>query len=270
MDEDKLNFAPGILPLDFSQDSPGSMGGIRGVWFSEIRSPWDPIMEKWISPLADLESKIPLVFSLEFKPEMFELDPDLDPGSDENKGPNNGQNFDLEAGIALLEKWRDQGLRLVRWQCQNPPGPGFKKVLWQVAKLGLWNHIYGPGILDGHWSSLILENPFMVHSHGEALGRGAYGELAPLPGMPLWRHFAHPSFILAELAHHSPRQLAAMRWDSNLKSVFSLGEKIQFFCRSPKDLPPGYLDEICRMVEAGGSVPLAHVRNNLQGAHRIA
>ncbi|MFO7839178.1 MAG: GNAT family N-acetyltransferase [Desulfosalsimonadaceae bacterium] len=38
---------------------------------------------------------------------------------------------------------------------------------------------------------------------------------------------------------------------------------------APEDLPDGYLDEICSLVEAGGSVDPAKVRANLEGAYLI-
>jgi GNAT superfamily N-acetyltransferase len=37
----------------------------------------------------------------------------------------------------------------------------------------------------------------------------------------------------------------------------------------PQELPPGYLDKICKMVEAGGSVGTKWVRHNLKNAFLI-
>ena len=244
MDENKRNMAPGILKYSLAHGDEVKPGtDCQGIWVSGPVTLENSVLGKWIASLDG-----GLVFSLEFDPEYF------DPGM----------------GVSLLEKWRNQGLKLVRWNCQTSPGPGFKDLLWKVAKLGLWNHVLGPGITDPAWAPTLLENPFMVHSHENGLGRSRYGELAPIPGIPLWRHFEDLGFILAQLVDYSPKQLAAMRWDPMGKSIFNLGERIEFFCCPPGNLPPGYLDGICQMVKAGGSVPLGHVRSNLQRAHRVA
>lgn len=44
---------------------------------------------------------------------------------------------------------------------------------------------------------------------------------------------------------------------------------ITYFFSSPDELPEGYLEKICRLVEAGGSVDPARVRTNLEGAYLI-
>ncbi len=43
-----------------------------------------------------------------------------------------------------------------------------------------------------------------------------------------------------------------------------------FYYKKPKDLPKGYMDEICKLVEAGGSVDTKFVRYNLERAFLIA
>ncbi len=48
-----------------------------------------------------------------------------------------------------------------------------------------------------------------------------------------------------------------------------MGSKIEFFYKKPDKLPPGYMDEICAMVEAGGSVDPEFVRFNLEKAYLI-
>lgn len=44
---------------------------------------------------------------------------------------------------------------------------------------------------------------------------------------------------------------------------------IEYFFSSPDELPGGYLEKICRLVEAGGSVDPERVRTNLEGAYLI-
>jgi GNAT superfamily N-acetyltransferase len=62
-----------------------------------------------------------------------------------------------------------------------------------------------------------------------------------------------------------------MRWRvrDDGYSVYSLGQNITYYFVKPHELPPGYLDEICRMVEAGGSVGKKWVRYNLERAFLI-
>ncbi len=52
-------------------------------------------------------------------------------------------------------------------------------------------------------------------------------------------------------------------------SIYKKGHNIEFHFVKPDELPPGYLDEICRMVEAGGSVGTKWVRYNLERAFLI-
>jgi len=52
-------------------------------------------------------------------------------------------------------------------------------------------------------------------------------------------------------------------------SIYSMGQDIEFHFVKPSELPAGYMDEICRMVEAGGSVEIRWVRYNLERAFLI-
>ena len=47
-------------------------------------------------------------------------------------------------------------------------------------------------------------------------------------------------------------------------------ENITFYYKKPHDLPKGYLDKICKLVESGGSVNTKFVRYNLERAYLIA
>ena len=60
-----------------------------------------------------------------------------------------------------------------------------------------------------------------------------------------------------------------MRTDDKKQSVITLGSHIEFFYKKPGELPQGYMDEICKMVEAGGSVDPQFVRFNLERAYLI-
>jgi GNAT superfamily N-acetyltransferase len=61
-----------------------------------------------------------------------------------------------------------------------------------------------------------------------------------------------------------------MRGDREKQSVIQLGSNISYYFKKPCDLPAGFLDEICKMVEAGGSVDIKYVRYNLERAYLIA
>lgn len=52
-------------------------------------------------------------------------------------------------------------------------------------------------------------------------------------------------------------------------STYRKDQNIEFHFVKPDELPVGYLDEICRMVEAGGSVGTKWVRHNLKRAFLI-
>ena len=52
-------------------------------------------------------------------------------------------------------------------------------------------------------------------------------------------------------------------------SIYRKGQNIEFYFVKPDELPVGYLDEICRMIEAGGSVGTKWVRYNLKQAFLI-
>ena len=52
-------------------------------------------------------------------------------------------------------------------------------------------------------------------------------------------------------------------------SIYRKDQNIEFYFVQPDELPVGFLDEICRMVEAGGSVGTKWLRHNLKRAFLI-
>jgi len=54
------------------------------------------------------------------------------------------------------------------------------------------------------------------------------------------------------------------------RRLFEVGKHMSYRYEAPEELPAGYLDEIVRMVEAGGSVNTRFVRHNLEKAYLIA
>jgi len=51
--------------------------------------------------------------------------------------------------------------------------------------------------------------------------------------------------------------------------MITLGSHIAYFYKKPDELPSGFMEEICRLVEAGGSVDPKFVRFNLERAYLI-
>ncbi len=97
----------------------------------------------------------------------------------------------------------------------------------------------------------------------------SYTNVAQLPGEPFWKILEDPVYFWLYLNRYNKKVLFRMRTDSRKGSVIRLGSHIRFYFKKPDDLPFGFLDEICRMVEAGGSVDSKYVRHNLERAYLI-
>ena len=180
------------------------------------------------------------------------------------------------------------GLRLIHWEIHGEKAIIPEKRLWETSKLGIWNHISGPHLLQGKADKgqikFIVNNPNIVHSFGEtALDQTknddtgfsvlekfmAYASVAPLPGIAFWKLFGDLSCLLLYVNRLTQKSLLCLRADMQEQSVITLGSQMVYFYQLPKDLPFGVLDEICKMVDAGGSVDITHVRSNLECAFLI-
>lgn len=181
------------------------------------------------------------------------------------------------------------GLKLIRWQEPGGPFEALTKTLWDVSRAGIWNHIeVPPGTGEEMSRDLVhfaASNPNIVHSWirlrsprspfhppagEEENGSTVYSHVVKLPGRPFWRLLDDPVHLLLYVNRHGPEKLLRLRVRDDLNSVYSLGENMAYHFVPPQDLPEGYLDEICRMVEAGGSVESKWVRYNLERAFLIA
>lgn len=178
--------------------------------------------------------------------------------------------------IDAVSQMAKAGLHLIHWQASPESGQLPKKELWQMSKSEVWHHLsFGKRTWGGATaaadavSRFILDNPNIVHSHDGPCRGGAYDGVAPLPGIPLWQTIGDPQLLSACLAHQPQRRLIRMRWDEKAGRVITLGSDISFHFKAPADLPYGFLDDICRMVDAGGSVDITHVRANLEKAYLI-
>ncbi|SMC90393.1 hypothetical protein SAMN02746065_11485 [Desulfocicer vacuolatum DSM 3385] len=183
-------------------------------------------------------------------------------------------------------------LCMIQWQIPHPEKKLETKALWQLSKKGIWNHFilgFNENISKTPpFFSFVLSNPNIAHSHEMAVISRAtkknddfnarprldmeipYSDVEQLPGIPLWQALNDPTRLLGYLTCYSRKELFPMRVDTACGTIFSLGKDITFYFEKPENLPPKYLDEICKMVEAGGSVATKWVRYNLERAFLIA
>ncbi len=178
------------------------------------------------------------------------------------------------------------GLKLIQWKIDGDLPEIQSRIFWEAAKQGIWNHVQLSGSSGRETGPIkfIVNNPNMVHSFEDLTQASPrdlcgyqrvprelrdYGALEPLPGIPFWEHLGDTTCLLAYLGQTSQKALAALRADIEEESLICLGSQIKFYYQSPRDLPQGILDEICKMVAAGGSVDTTHVRSNLERAYLI-
>jgi len=154
--------------------------------------------------------------------------------------------------------------------------PGFR-FFRSFSRAGIWNHL----VLDGLAASAqnlaaIVSQPNLLHSW-ETSGKAdrdepllqRYGSVRPLPGRPLWRAVTDPVHRFLLLDRFGSAWLSRARVDDSGDPIFILGQALEYHFCAPDQLPPGYLDEICAMVMAGGTVGATHVRSNLERAFLI-
>ncbi len=196
----------------------------------------------------------------------------------------------LELGAPLTDKdfkaingLFSSGLRLMIWTCPEYLKTFDTQGLWKISKQGIWNHVAGKNLITGNLSpdmkKFMFDNANIVHSYDlddgentssrDILKFQAYSKTAPIPGKPVWKILGQPRRILTVLNLYSARELSGFRLDLDTSRLIQLGSTVTYTFEPPKNLPPGFLDEICNMVDAGGSVDITHVRANLEQAHLI-
>lgn len=163
----------------------------------------------------------------------------------------------------------------IQWQLRGQlPDVGFFKAF---SRAGIWNHL----MLDGAKASsetcrAVASQPNIIHSweithtgDRRCQSNEPYGEVGPLPGRPLWQTMNDPvnRFLLVDRL--TKDQLLRMRVDDDGERLFTIGATLEYHFLPPDRLPDGYLEEICAMVAAGGTVAATHVRFNLLRAHLI-
>ena len=196
--------------------------------------------------------------------------------------------LDDTAGPEDMATARKAGLRLIQWH--DPAGllKHLTKSLWDVSRANVWNHVAIPAGPDSNLirelMSFMAASPNIAHSWVRHTPPGlpfenlvdesqqtpmAYTQVGRLPGRPFWSGLNDMVYLLLYVNRHGVKKVIQWRVQDDGVSVHGLGENMVYHFDKPRDLPPGYLDEICRMVEAGGSVGTKWVKYNLERAFLI-
>ena len=179
------------------------------------------------------------------------------------------------------------GVRMIQWG--NPSGllKSLTQLLWDASRAGIWNHVIvaekQDNSLEMELVKFVASNPNIVHSwvfrqsseiafihYSDKLPVSAvYTQVSKLPGRPFWHALNDPAYLLLYLSRYSAKKILRWRVKDKEDLFYELGKNIAYYFVKPWDLPEGYLDEICLMIEAGGSVDTAIVRYNLERAFLI-
>jgi GNAT superfamily N-acetyltransferase len=182
----------------------------------------------------------------------------------------------------------EAGVRFIQWRDPTGDLNSLTTLLWDVSRAGIWNHVVIAAEQDNSLTQGLIDfvaaNPNIVHSWIKQQQRDSpfagstaqterssvgYTQVAKLSGKPLWQGLNETVYQLLYLKRHGVKKVMRWRVRDDGYSVYTLGQNITYHFVAPKELPPGYMDEICRMVEAGGSVGTKWVRYNLERAFLI-
>ncbi len=183
-------------------------------------------------------------------------------------------------------------IRLIEWLSPRGPLPRLIRILRAHAKAGIWNHVVFPPDAGSDPDPALLRfaigNPNIVHSWQLATPAAArfpgpeaafksltekHARLPFLTGRPFWRALPGPAHLLLYLDTYG--SVRVRRWwvRQQPRGVVSLGENMQrHFARpaaAPESLSAARLDDICQLVEAGGSVSTRWMRHNLTRAFLV-
>ncbi len=181
------------------------------------------------------------------------------------------------------------GIKLVEWIQPSGPVELLTRILRAYSKAGIWNHLVLSMETDAKLSELLMNfamvNPNIVHSwqaggsdlrtfSGSIEKNGSvadsFGRLTPLPGRPFWQGLSDPILLLLYLDQYGLKQVMRWRTLGQDQEVMTLGKHLDWHFVKPAELAEERLDEICQLVEAGGSVKTQWVRYNLERAFLIA
>ena len=183
----------------------------------------------------------------------------------------------------------ESGIKLVDWIHPKGDIGSVTKVLRLFSKAGIWNHVRGSATGDRRFMESFMvfaaANPNIVHSWAvpeteDSSFDGSlnvvdssfstYSRYSPLPGRPFWKCVSDQVHLLLYLKKYGLKKV--MRWwlPRGERSLTTLGENLVYHFQKPEAVTPKRLDEICNLVEAGGTIGTQWVRHNLKRAFLIA
>lgn len=193
--------------------------------------------------------------------------------------------LDGSADSSNMDDVYRSGVRLMQWQAPSGKNKALAGILWNSSNAGIWNNVIIPeNINDDEMIRFLTDNPTIAHSWTQRWSSisnhlspndrvkilaPAYTEVAELPGQPFWHWLSDPVYMLLYVKRYGVKKLLRWRVNEDKKSLHTLGSTMEYHFVRPQELPPGYLDKICKMVEAGGSVGTKWVRHNLKNAFLI-
>lgn len=208
-------------------------------------------------------------------------------------GVHRTREFEPDNGIPLLADHikemtqfaQEKKVPLVVWRDRGESADDVSGRLYAVSRQGLWNHLILNEQSQEDLRQFAASNANIVHSYCHEDGPASafsdpvlnvplttppYGRTKPMPGRPLWMALEDPALINLGVVRHGPKTLMRLRVRDDGKSLFEVGRQLAYHFERPENLPSGHLEEIVRMVEAGGSVNTQFVRHNLERAFLIA
>ena len=170
---------------------------------------------------------------------------------------------------------RGGAISQIQWRLTGslPPLQYFKA----FSNVGIWNHL----VFDDRAASrkncaTAARTPNIIHSWETGGSQrstrplaGGYGQVPNLPGRPLWQAVTDPHLRFLLVDRLTKDRMIRMRVDDDGDRIVCIGENLDYRFVRPAQLPEGYLNIICEMIAAGGSVAATHVRANLQRAFLI-
>jgi len=193
--------------------------------------------------------------------------------------------LDGSADSTNMDEVYRTGVKLIQWQVSSEESKALAGILWHSSNAGIWNNVIIPeNISDEKVTRFLADNPAIAHSWTQRWSSisnylypndrvnqlaPSYDEVAKLPGQPFWYWLSDPVHMLLYVKRYGVKKLLRWRVNEDGKSLYTIGSSMEYHFVKPQELPPGYLDEICKMVEAGGSVGTKWVRHNLKNAFLI-
>jgi len=188
-----------------------------------------------------------------------------------------------DVDVNRLASAKTAGLRHIRWHVAGSLERDTHELLHAAARHGIWNHVT---LENGADEEVVLAaEPTTIHSWDHETSSDVamagthrrppkqiqgYRTVQSLPGKPFWQEISEPMPLFTILSRHPVQTIIRWRISDDPPMKIDLGSDLQYHYQPPAELPPGYLEEICRMVEAGGSVGVQWVRHNLERAFLIA